>query len=265
MKIAFVGAGNAAWNLAIALHEADYAIELVYNRTFTKAEALAKVVRAIPISDFEQLNRFQGDLIIISTRDDGYAEVAKKLKTNVAVVHTSGSIAMEVLQPCSPSIGVFYPLQTMVKTRATDFSLVPFCLEANTEKLLIRLELMAQSLSSKIFRYDSLQRKQLHLAAIFASNFSNYLYILANEYLNKNSFPTDILNPLIIETANRIQDFSPAEMQTGPAKRGDWSVINSHLAMLAENHNMAEVYKLMSNAIMDYYQRGTPNLDGSNH
>ena len=255
MKISFVGAGNAAWNLACALKQAGHTISWIYNRTLANASLLANEVGAKGTSEISNLaDELSSDLIIVCTRDDGYKDFAKQLQVNIPMVHTSGSIPLSVLNGCSKHIGVFYPLQSMLKARPTDFSTVPFCLEANTPELMAILKILASDLSSDVYELNTDQRKKLHLGAIFASNFSNFLYILSKEYLAENKLPNDILDPLILETAVRILGKDPKEMQTGPARRGDVSVIKSHLEMLEQNPTMQEVYQLMSEQILKYYQ-----------
>ena len=235
MRIAFIGAGNAAWNLAIALSKAGNEIVLIVNRSPEKAERLAKEVDSKYSTSLVDLSNVVADLIIVSTRDDGYSQVASELKTKIPVVHTSGSIPMNVLLECSFQIGVFYPLQSMLQSRETNFLEVPFCLEANNQTLLATLNTLAKSISNVVLEINSEQRKQLHLGAIFASNFSNFLYILSKDYLRKNNLPEHILDPLITETANRIIGKEPADFQTGPARRGDFSVLQTHLKMLEGN------------------------------
>ncbi|MBX7182213.1 MAG: DUF2520 domain-containing protein [Bacteroidia bacterium] len=261
MYISIIGAGNAANNLAIALGSKGHSIVWICNRTLEKAELLANKVGAKASSDFTELDWGKTELIIISTRDDGYEKVAQKLRTSIPVAHTSGSIPMNVLQECSETIGVFYPLQTMVKERPTDFSKVPFCIESNQPTFSKTLSELAGDLSNLVYSIDSEERKKLHLGAIFASNFSNFLYILSKDYLKKNGLPEHILDPLIFETAQRIEGKEPESLQTGPARRGDYTVISNHLNMLASNKLMHDVYQMMSQKILEHYGHSTKQIE----
>jgi predicted short-subunit dehydrogenase-like oxidoreductase (DUF2520 family) len=261
VKISFIGAGNAAWNLAIALHSKGHEIIWISNRTIEKAKELADVVGAQATHLIHDLDWGETELILISTRDDGYAQVAQMLRTNIPVAHTSGSIPLNVLKECSIKFGVFYPLQSMLKARPTDFSKVPFCIEACSEEFFNTLWNLAKDLSGVIYKIDSEERLKLHLGAIFASNFSNFLYILSKDFLRKNRLPEHILDPLIIETALRMESKDPAQMQTGPARRGDMVVLNKHISMLENNPLMRDVYQLMSQKILEHYGHNSTTFE----
>lgn len=253
MKISFIGAGNASWNLALSLFEAGNEIVCISNRTEEKAKELALLTNASFTTELTNEVFQKSDVIIVSTRDDGYKDVAAKLRTNIPVVHTSGSVPSDVLADCSPHYGVFYPLQSMLKIRRTDFSTVPFCLEANHPTLMETLQKLAFQLSSNVYEMDSEARRKVHLAAIFVSNFSNYLYSLSEEFLAQEKLPPKLLVPLIEETALRLRVSPAASLQTGPAKRNDTSVINKHLSMLEQSPDMLKVYALMSELIRKKY------------
>lgn len=261
MKISFIGAGNAAWNLAIALHSKGHEIIWISNRTIEKAKVLADLVGAQATQSIEGLDWGDSELILISTRDDGYEKVGQILRTTIPVAHTSGSIALHVLKDCSAQFGVFYPLQSMLKDRPTDFSKVPFCIEANSEELFQTLWNLAKDLTESVYKIDSEERMKLHLGAIFASNFSNFLYILSKDFLRKNQLPEHILDPLILETAQRIENMDPAQMQTGPARRGDLVVLNKHISMLENNALMRDVYRLMSQKIVEHYGHNSKTFE----
>ena len=261
MKISIIGAGNTAWNISRALHNAHHQIEWISNRTLENAKELASVVGAKASSTIEGQDWGNTELILICTRDDGYQQVANQLRTTIPVAHTSGSVSMEILKGCSSQIGVFYPLQSMLKNRLTDFSMVPFCIEANTGDFHDLLSNLARQLSDKIYTINSEERKKLHLSAIFSSNFSNFLYILSKDFLVKNGLPAHILDPLILETSLRIENSDPSLLQTGPAKRGDYSIIRKHLDMLDDNPIMRDVYKLMSQRILEYYNHNSIEIE----
>ena len=144
----------------------------------------------------------------------------------------------------------FYPLQTFSKNKEINFREVPICLEAEKETDFQLLNIVAQSVSEKVFCIDSNQRKSLHVAAVFVCNFVNHLYQIGNEICEENKVPFEILHPLILETANKITALSPKEAQTGPAKRNDTKTINAHLNLLT-NETQKEIYKLLTKSIID--------------
>ncbi|MCE9539162.1 MAG: DUF2520 domain-containing protein, partial [Bacteroidetes bacterium] len=192
------------------------------------------------------------DIYIIAVNDDAIIEVTKLLRLkNKIVVHTSGSVEMNILKPISKNIGVFYPLQTFSKNKTVDFNVIPVCLEANNKDTFKVLQTLAKSISSNVQKINSEQRKTIHLAAVFACNFSNHLYTIASSILASANISFDVLSPLIEETARKVKNTPPIEAQTGPAVRNDIKTINNHLKMLSDNKEYRQLYKLISKNISD--------------
>ena len=163
-------------------------------------------------------------------------------------VHTAGSMPMDVFNGHTANYGVLYPMQTFSKTREVDFNVIPFFLEANTSENAGKLQHLAEKLSGNIRFLSSDKRKSLHLAAVFACNFTNHIYALAVKLLEEQDIPADVLLPLIDETAAKIHTMPPRVAQTGPAIRYDENVINKHLAMLGDS-DMRSIYRLISQSI----------------
>jgi predicted short-subunit dehydrogenase-like oxidoreductase (DUF2520 family) len=251
-KITIIGAGNVATHFAKAFVDAGKEIVQVFSRKLSRAEELASRCGAAAINEISEINQ-EVDLIVIAVSDDALVEVVNQMNIgNAIVVHTSGSVSMDVLGPFGNNIGVFYPLQTFSKDRAIRFNEVPLCLEA---KLIENLELMktlAISISNRIYFIDSVQRKKLHLAAVFACNFPNFLYSIAENYLKENGLSFDMMKPLIIETAEKAKAISPSKAQTGPAFRKDKKIIDKHIQMLSDNDDFREVYELLSKKIIGF-------------
>jgi predicted short-subunit dehydrogenase-like oxidoreductase (DUF2520 family) len=168
------------------------------------------------------------------------------------VAHTSGSVEMNVFQNHASNFGVFYPLQTFHKEKELEISQVPFCIEGNNEATTNALSELAKSISNNIHLVSSKNRKVLHIAAIFACNFTNHFYSIAETILAEKNLSLDILRPLIKETALQVMDKSPSQLQTGPAIRGDEKIMRQHLNYLAAKPELAELYKKMSESIKNY-------------
>ncbi len=247
IQVSIIGSGNVAQHLIKAFTKTTE-IELVQVFSRNK-EAVSHLISKDKItSNYADLKA--ADLFIIAVSDDAIKSVSSKIPfKNKLVAHSSGSVAMNDLDDKNRKAG-FYPLQTFSKSKEVDFKTIPICLEAtNTEDLTI-LEIVAKSISDKVYNINSEQRKALHVAAVFANNFVNHLYLIGNEICNENNLPFDILKPLIQETANKIISLSPNEAQTGPAKRKDTQTINSHLNFLT-NENQKEIYKILTKAIIE--------------
>ncbi|MDC1323970.1 DUF2520 domain-containing protein [Polaribacter sp.] len=228
ISILIIGDGNVASHLYQAFLKADAVIV-----TKIKSRNLTDIPNA--------------DVTIIAVSDDTIAEVSSKIP-NSLVVHTSGSVAMNSLNNKGRK-GVFYMLQTFSKNKIVDFSEVPFCLEAENEKDYILLELLANLIGKKIYAINSEQRKALHIAAVFVNNFTNHMYKTGSDICAENNVPFAILEPLIKETATKIETLSPAAAQTGPAIRKDQRTINEHLALL--NKQQQEVYTTVTKSIQN--------------
>jgi len=252
-NIVLIGAGNVATNLAIAFQSNGKKILQVISKNLDHAKLLADKVSANYTTILDEIIN-SADLYIISINDDAIINIASSLKIkNKLIVHTSGSIDMNVLQNASTNYGVFYPLQTFSKDTIVDFNNIPFCIEANTSENREELIELAQILSNDIREINSEERKIIHLAAVFACNFSNYMYLIAEEILSKHNLPFDILKQLINQTAFKVNNQNPENTQTGPAKRNDLELIEKHLTLLKETPAYYEIYKVITNNIVNKF------------
>jgi predicted short-subunit dehydrogenase-like oxidoreductase (DUF2520 family) len=249
MKVSIIGSGNVATHLAKALHHARVQILSVWSRQVGNAELLANQIGAKAVSQISKIADDESDVVLISVKDDAIADVAAQLKNYRGIAaHTSGAVALNILNE-NVNYGVFYPLQTFSKHKTLDFSQVPLCLEANNAQNLQLLKKLATLISNNIYEVDSEQRKILHLAAVFACNFPNYLYGVAQQLLAQHQLDFNIIKPLIAETANKVQTALPFEVQTGPAVRNDEQTLQKHEDLLKGHSDWLTIYKLLSEQI----------------
>lgn len=250
-SIAFVGAGNLATNLAKALYRKGFRIVQVYSRTQESAQGLAQAVEAEYTTELSALTK-EAQLYIVSLKDAAFVELLPQMvagRGNALWVHTAGSIPMDIWQGHVERYGVLYPMQTFSKRREVDFGQIPFFVESPSEEDTLLLKAIAAALSQRVYEAGSEQRKNLHLAAVFTCNFTNHMYALAAELLKKHNLPFDTMLPLIDETARKVHELEPLAAQTGPAIRYDENVINGHLQMLADEPEMQELYRKISEDI----------------
>lgn len=247
ISITIIGSGNVAQHLIKAISKTTILeVTQVYVRNIDSVSHLLDSDKIT--NDISQLKN--ADLYIISVSDDAIQSVSNSLFfSNKLVAHTSGSVAMEELSDNNRK-AVFYPLQTLSKKKEVDFTTVPLCIEAQNEVDLQLLTEVAQNLSDHVYNVDSEQRKSLHVAAVFVSNFVNHLYKIGSDICIEHKVPFEILKPLILETAKKVQIMEPYEAQTGPAKRNDTSTINKHLAILTDE-NQKDIYKILTKSIID--------------
>ncbi len=250
IKISIIGSGNLATQLGLALYNEGYFISQVFSRNKNNAEVLSKKLKAKAINDLKKLSN-DSSIYIIAVKDDAVESVAKQLKLkDRIIVHTSGSVSMDVLKKTSKNYGVFYPLQTFSKDKKSNFKVIPICIEANNSNTSTTLQYFAKSISGNVQKVNSEQRKKIHLAAVFACNFSNHMFAIAEQILAKDKLSLDLLKPLIEETANKIKENKPSKVQTGPAARNDKKTMNAHLKLLSKEKKLQKIYSLLSESIM---------------
>ena len=249
ITVTLIGAGNVATHLYKIFNNTDQVlVKQWYNRTLKPIE---RYKTKLDITDcLEDLK--ETDLYIIAVSDDAISELSSALPfSDRLVVHTSGSASLYDLD-MKHKRGVFYPLQTFSKDVDLDFTEVPICIEALHKPDYKFLKELGIALGCKVYKVNSDQRKALHLAAVFANNFTNHIYRIAHEICEKDSAEFDILKPLIKETARKIETVSPYRAQTGPAKRGDKKTIKKQLKAL-DNSTHKAIYDIMTKSIKNTY------------
>ncbi len=257
-KIAIVGTGNVAWHLAPALEAAGYSVVQIYGRQPEKARALANQLKQGRIKTDLDFTNSSARLFILAVSDDAIKEVARQIRLpkESAVVHTSGGQPMDTLTDVpTQQIGVFYPLQTFSKQRAISFENIPICLEASNKEMLDELTKLAEKISNHVQIIDSQQRAVLHVAAVFANNFTNHLLRMSEQLLHDRQLNTTLLHPLVHETVTKALEISPAQSQTGPARRNDQKTIDHHIDYLkAYDPAYAKVYQTLTEHIQSISQ-----------
>jgi predicted short-subunit dehydrogenase-like oxidoreductase (DUF2520 family) len=250
MRITMIGSGNVSTHLAAALKNAGHRIIQVFSPNIGHASLLAYHVGAEATDDINTINA-ETDLYIIAVKDDAIANISKQLAGHQRlIVHTSGATSLNTLSEITDKAGVFYPLQTFSKEKELDFRTVPLCIEGADENITKHLIELGQTISNNIYRVDSAQRKILHLSAVFACNFPNYLYYVAQNLLAKHDLDFNLLRPLIMETAEKVQQQFPVAVQTGPAVRNDVQTMAAHEQLLEDDVFLQNLYHLLSEGVM---------------
>lgn len=253
MKITFIGAGNVATHLAQALMANGYEIAQVYSRTEQSAKLLADKVAATYTTSLADV-RADTDMFIISVRDDAIAHIINtigSLNANATYVHTAGSVPMDILRGHATRYGVMYPMQTFSKAKSIDLRRVPCYTEGSDEATLREINALAASIFGNVREMTSQDRRYLHLAAVFACNFTNYCYDIASAIVGENGIPFSDFTPLIEESVAKLRELSPFEAQTGPAVRYDKDVMQHQLDLLSGKPEWQDIYRLMSAGIHD--------------
>jgi 3-deoxy-D-manno-octulosonate 8-phosphate phosphatase (KDO 8-P phosphatase) len=252
--ISILGSGNVATFLALALHKAGYAIDCVFSRTLSGAQGLAEKVNAAFTSDITGIP--ESSIWIFAMTDRALADTVAGMGFRKSfLIHTAGSLPLDILAGHSDDYGVLYPLQTISGRKDPMFSDMPLCIEAANPDALARLESLAQAVSPVVHRVDSEKRLLLHLGAVFACNFTNHMYALAQEISGKAGLPFELYHPLIRETTEKAVTMGPFDSQTGPAARNDEIIIQKHVDMLYSSAGLREIYEKVTGSIRDMSAR----------
>ena len=244
-----IGAGNVAYHLTRALKEAGIDVQMVFTRSAERARQVSLELGVPATDSWDELPDSANCYLYAVTGNALPGLLSRFLAPGALHLHTAGSIGTDVFPDHKPRHGILYPLQTFSKYKAVDFKQVPLFIEASSAESEIQLTQLATLLSERVYRASSDQRRHLHLAAVFACNFVNHMYSIANDLVQTSGLPFEVLQPLIAETASKISVMSPREAQTGPALRKDSQVMDKHLDLLKEFPEYQNLYALISRSI----------------
>lgn len=254
-NIAFAGAGKIASVLAGELHAKGHTITQVVSPCREKGEKVAL------LCDAEWSDRLvyskNTDVILVAVPDHKLSEVLTKIRCSktTLVAHTAGSFGLDLFPGSQTKRGVFYPLQTFTAGRKINFPEVPLFIEAGDEESDYLLRSLGESLGCTVYNAGPEQRQLLHAAAVFVSNFTNYMLTAGKEISSKAGLPFGLLQPLIKETISKALEAGPVESQTGPAVRNDLNTIEKHLELLSFSPELKNLYKEISESLMNYYNQ----------
>ncbi|MFT3911879.1 MAG: DUF2520 domain-containing protein [Ferruginibacter sp.] len=251
MKTVIIGSGNVATVLSRLLIKNNHTILQVMSRNIDHASALADELN-VNYSDLTGQPDESADLVILAVSDFVVMEGLPLLHfNNKLIVHTAGSVSKEVLKELSSNYGVLYPLQSLVKDAPVIPADIPFLVDGNSEGVIQYIEDLAKTLSPIVQRVNDEERLKLHAAAVIVSNFTNHLFSIAEDFCIKEHIDFNMLKPLIMETAHRIQHTSPSLLQTGPAVRKDIQTLDKHLRVLTNHPKLRTTYLRLTDSIMN--------------
>jgi predicted short-subunit dehydrogenase-like oxidoreductase (DUF2520 family) len=252
-NIVVIGSGNVAWHMTRAFGMKGIRILQILARNEKSAAKLSARFSVPYITDPRKLVN-NADLYLLAVQDDNIGPTARQLGLSKQfLVHTSGFSSLSVLDGASSNTGVLWPLQTLTAGKNIAYSEIPFFIEANTSENTVKLSQFAGLVSGKVTEAGSATRQKAHLAAVIASNLANRLYAISASILEKEGLPFDLLAPLIMETARKAAKSHPLKSQTGPAARNDLDVISMHIDLLAGDPEFKEIYRLISENIIQNY------------
>ena len=253
-KISLIGSGKTATALGKALALEGHEFVQVWSRSEANANDLARQLNAKATTDLAAINA-DANIYLIAVKDDAIGEVAGQLKIGDKIVaHTSGIKSKEVLKAASPNYGIFYPYVSMTKESDVNFNNVLMMIEGSSEESVDALLTLANTISINVRIVVEDQRQSLHLAAVFAQNFTNHMYTVAEKILDDKGFSFEELRQLIVVHISSLLSFDPSVLQTGPAIRHDSTTIEDHLRLLENNKEMKDLYLTMTEAIQQWHK-----------
>lgn len=252
LRIGLLGAGRVASHLGPALAAVGHHVVFVWSRTVPAASALAARLPGAQVLTAEAPFLPPADVYLLAVPDAAVAPllVAASWPAGALVAHVAGALPLTVFA-ARPAVrgGVFYPLQTFSPGRTIDWPTVPLCIEATDRQAEATLLALASTLSRHVRHLDSAQRLKLHVAAVFANNFTNHLLGIADTLLAEAGLPPGLLAPLVQETVAKALAYSPFTVQTGPAARRDASTLAAHQAALTAHPAWQALYDQLTASI----------------
>jgi predicted short-subunit dehydrogenase-like oxidoreductase (DUF2520 family) len=228
----------------------NHQVVQVMSRHVENAKILATAL-GCNYTNYDGVTDMSADLYLVAISDGVLFDLNKSFSLgNKLIVHTAGSITKDVLQAISTNYGILYPYQTLRK-EITDIPQIPLLIDGNTDEATLLIEDFAKSISTIVKRTTDEERLKLHVAGVVVSNFTNHLYAVTDEFCQKENLDFNLLFPLIKETAERIKDFSPKDVQTGPAIRNDVFTLDKHLRLLSAHPKLKYLYLKLTDSIMN--------------
>ncbi|MEQ1732921.1 MAG: Rossmann-like and DUF2520 domain-containing protein [Bacteroidia bacterium] len=257
LNVVIIGCGNVGHQLALAIDGSEHAkIVQVISRDAHKARALGELINCAYTPHLAHIN-LEAHVYLFCINDSAITDVVAQANlltlTNRLIVHTSGSVAMNVLYPYSTNVGVLYPLQTMSTTHNVDMSASPIFIEANNEQSLHTLNMLASAISTQVQAINSETRAKYHIAGVMVNNFVNHIMYKTTELCVDNNLDADLLMPLLHETVNKLHTNAPYDAQTGPARRNNTEIIEKHLLFLQNNKALHDIYSTITQSIIKTY------------
>ena len=250
-SITIIGAGKVGASLARALYQSGLTVDLIISRSAESARSLARITNSSWSTSCRE--DISSDFVLLCVPDSVIESICRSLGdiSSSIILHTAGTSTMESFASLDcMGHGVFYPLQTFTSGREVEISMVPFLIEGNSEKTEDTICSLAESISNSVFRVGAEDRKMLHLAAVFVSNFVNHMLMAGEQISSKTEYPFSILQPLIDETFSKARDIGPAPAQTGPAARNDQSTIEKQIDLLSFSPELLEIYRAVTRSII---------------
>lgn len=205
------------------------------------------------------------DIWMLSVPDAQVASVASSLAEHVlsfpraleqpTVFHCSGFLPASALKPLqalewlTASVHPVFNFADPARC-VSQFMGTPCGLEGDEKATSLLTELL-NSIGAKCFSVQTESKPLYHAAAVFSSNFLSVLQAIAREAWSEAGVPEALISlvheSLLRGSVENLLAMGPAQAITGPAARGDTSVVNAQGALVTQWHPEAgDIYHRMS-------------------
>jgi predicted short-subunit dehydrogenase-like oxidoreductase (DUF2520 family) len=250
MTFSIIGTGNIAWFFGTRLVTSRHNCRGVYSRNEAAAKSMAEALLSDKYGTIGDIKDGEADVCFLAISDNAIAEVAAKLAfKNTILVHTAGSVSIDVLDKAAKEQAILWPVYSILKNNMPGHRNIPCGWEANTDKAKKYVLAMAHAITDILFEARYEQRKWLHLSAVMSNNFVTHLLAIGEKVCLENQLPYSTLQPIIEQTFERLRNFSPQSVQTGPAMRNDTSTIDEQIALLEDHPQWKRVYEAITESI----------------
>jgi predicted short-subunit dehydrogenase-like oxidoreductase (DUF2520 family) len=254
MNFSIIGTGNMAHFLVNELYASGHVFKGIWGRNTVAANKIAIQYPTLVYSSLKDIKDEEGHFCFIAVKDIAIAEIAAQLNFNhTALIHTAGASPLQLLGNQTKHTGIFWPVYSIVADNLKTIKDIPIAIQGNNPQTENAILDMAKSITDKAFTANEEQRTHLHLAAVFANNFSNHLMAIAQEICMKQHLSFDYLQPIVEQTFERLKTEPAKDLQTGPAIRDDKMTMQKHLDLLKSNPEWALLYQSLSNSIRKMY------------
>jgi predicted short-subunit dehydrogenase-like oxidoreductase (DUF2520 family) len=248
-RISFIGAGKVASHLAPALSSAGNKIVQIISRSELSAQVIGERIGCQYSSSIVDLDKTV-DILFLTVPDHSLIQLINDISDyRGLVIHTSGTFSPLRFACQKYKHGGLYPLQTFSAGRKIDMSQVPVFIEGSEPSITAKIRELAEGITKKVYEMSFEERRWLHLAAVWANNFSNHMLAEAFKILDYKGLDPEWLTPLVRETFEKALAIGPEKAQTGPAVRQDDLTLKKHMDMLKDFPIHQELYKVISNSV----------------
>lgn len=257
MTFTIIGTGNIAWFFGKRLAAGGHRCKGVFGRNADAARELADALLSNKAGNIKELNDDDADVCFIAVSDHAIAEVAQQLKlTKTVLIHVSGAQPLNIISAGAKDHAVLWPIYSILKNNMPTHRNVPCAWEASSDRAKRFVLEMGHAITDNLFEARDEQRKWLHLAAVMTNNFINHLLSINEQICKENNLPAAVLQPLIVQTFERVKQSSPKTIQTGPAIRNDKGTIEQHQQLLANHPQLLHIYNAMTGSIQEMHSKG---------